>query len=77
MIKNCVFQLSTNSKENMIQTFDLHQITSNNRTSIFQNEEMRFCIDKKVIRVVLFDKDNEILLEKLRKYFYGEEYERL
>lgn len=77
MIKNCVFQLSTNSKENMIQTFDLHQITSNNRTSIFQNEEMRFCIDKKVVRVVLFDKDNEILLDKLRKYFYGEKYERL
>lgn len=77
MIKSCVFQLPTNSKEKMINTFELKQVLSNNRTSIFQNEEMRFCIDKKVVRVVLFDKDNVVLLEKLRRYFYGEEYEKL
>ena len=77
MIKNCVFRLPANSKEDMISTFNLQPILSNGRTSIFQNNEMRFCIDKKVVRIILFDDSNMILLEKLRKYFYGEEYERL
>ena len=75
MIKNCVFQLPANSKENMINTFHLQHIVSNNRTSIFENNEMRFSIDAKVVRVVLFDGKNTSLLEKLKKYFYGEEYE--
>lgn len=77
MIKNCVFRLPVNSKENMIDTFKLTEVLSNNRTDILQNEEMRFCIDKKVVRVVIFDKNNNVLLEKLRKYFYGEEYEKI
>lgn len=77
MIKNCVFHLPKNSKENMIRTFNLNQIMSNDRTTIFQNNEMRFCLDKKVVRVILFDDKNSILLEKLRNYFYGDEYEKL
>lgn len=77
MIKNCVFRLPNDSKEKMVETFHLNHILSNDRTCIFQNDEMRFCVDKKVVRVVLFDKDNICLLEKLRQYFYGEEYDRI
>lgn len=77
MIRNCVFKLPANSKENIMDIFNLQLILSNNRTKIFQNQEMRLCVDKKVARVILFDNNNVILLEKLRNYFYGEEYEKL
>lgn len=74
MIKNCVFLLPSNSKEDMIDTFNLKEVLSNERTNILQNEKMRLCIDCKVVRVVIFDEKNEALLEKINKYFYGEEY---
>lgn len=77
MIKNYVFNLPTSSKDNMVRKFDLQEICSNSRTSIWQNKEMRFCIDKRVVRVILFNENNEALLEKLRGYFYGEEYKKL
>lgn len=77
MIQDCVFQKKSHSKDNMIKTFNLQKILSNSRTDIFQTNEMRFCIDKKVVRIILYDKNNVALLEKLRNYFYGEEYERL
>ena len=58
MSRNCVFQLPENSKEDMIGTFKLDKVLSNNRTDIFQNAEMRVSMDKKVVRVVVFDANN-------------------
>lgn len=75
MIKNCVFQLPNDSKDKMAETFNLNHILSNDRTMIFQNDEMRFCVDKKVVRVIIFDEANICLLEKIRHYFYGDEYD--
>lgn len=76
MINYYVFQLPADSKENIINVFDLHKIEENSRTTIFQNDEMRFSIDKKHVRVRFFGNDNQYLLEKLRNYFYGDTYEK-
>ena len=66
MIKTCVFQLPNNSKE-MIHQFKLNKILSNSRTSIFENESMRFCIDSKVVRVLLYNGNDNELLEQVRR----------
>ena len=76
MINYYVFQLPTDSKENLINVFNLHKILENSRTTILQNDEMRFSIDKKYVRVKFFGNDNQYLLEKLRNYFYGDTYEK-
>lgn len=71
-----IFHLPEKPSE-MIKKFNLHNIITNNRTSIFENDTARFSIDQKVVRVLLFDKNNKILLEEIRNYFYGEQYEKL
>ncbi len=76
MIKTCVFHLPNNSKE-MIHKFKLNKILSNSRTSIYENENMRFCIDSKVVRVLLYNGTDNKLLEQVRNYFYGDKYEEL
>lgn len=76
MIKNCVFQLPSDSKD-IITTFGLNEILTTTRTTIYENDKMRFCIDKNVVRVLIFDNTNAESLELLRCYFYGEEYENI
>lgn len=76
MIKNCVFHLPSDP-DDMVYKFNLKKIIKNPRTSIYQNEYARFSIDKKVVRVLIYDDKNVDLLEKIRRYFYGEEYERI
>lgn len=75
MINNYVFHLNEDSNE-IIKKFELKKILSNNRTSIYQNDEMRFSFDKNVVRVLTFD-DNENMKEKLYRYFYGKQYEQI
>lgn len=71
---NCyVFNLPNDSTD-MIHTFNLKPILSNERTSIYQNEFARFSIDKKVVRVLVYSKEDYSLLQKIRNYFYGEHY---
>lgn len=81
MNESFVFKIPTASKYNQNFVYDLgfglHKILSNDRTTIYQNNEMRLCVDEKVIRVMLFDKTNHDLLEKLREFFYGENYRKL
>ncbi|MBD5395898.1 MAG: hypothetical protein HDR71_16925 [Lachnospiraceae bacterium] len=76
MYKNCVFRLPANSND-MIYKFNLNQLLTNSRTSIYQNDFARFSIDNKVVRVLLFDENNIDLLEQIRTYFYGDAYEKL
>lgn len=76
MYKNYVFHLPANSNE-MIKKFKLKKVLSNSRTSIYQNPIARFSIDQKVVRVLLYNEDNIDYIEKVRSYFYGEEYEKL
>ena len=75
MTNSYVFLLP-NDSEDMIHTFNLKMVLSNSRTSIYQNEFARFSIDNKVVRVLIYNKDNNIQLEKIREYFYGDDYEK-
>lgn len=77
MIKDYVFQKPADSKENLISFWGLCKLLENDRTAIYQNGEMRLSIDQKVVRVVIFDEENDGLKERLRRYFYGEEYEAI
>lgn len=78
MNKKCVFRLPDNTtKDNAIKVFGLQKILNNDRTAIFENSEMRFCFDKSVVRVMIFDGENKNLLKQIKNYFYGEKYERL
>lgn len=77
MTKNCVFRLPQNSIDTMIQNLELRKMLSNDRTTIYQNDDMRFCVDEKVVRVLVYDENNNSLIECLRNYFYGDAYERL
>lgn len=76
MSKKCVFHLPSNPAD-MIHTFNLSKVIKNTRTSVYQNKDVRFSIDQKVVRVLLYDDQNAELLEKIRCYFYGENYEKL
>ena len=76
MTNNYVFRLPNYSND-MIKTFNLNKVLSNSRTSIYQNCNARFSIDNNVVRVLLFDDNNLHLLEKIRTYFYGEQYEKI
>ncbi|MEY8265145.1 hypothetical protein AALA79_02010 [Lachnospiraceae bacterium 64-25] len=76
MSKICVFHLPSDPKD-MIHKFNLNEVLRNTRTSIYQNEYVRFSIDRQVVRVLLYDDQNVDIMEKVRSYFYGEEYEKL
>ncbi len=74
MTKRFVFRLPDGSKDNMISTFNLKERLSNNRATIYENSEVRFSINNKTIRVIVFDEDNLKLQNSLKQFFYGEEY---
>lgn len=74
MNKSYVFRVLTEAKNlQLVHKFKLEKILSNDRTTIYENSEMRLCVDKKVVRVLLFE-ENKLLLENLRNFFYGEKY---
>ena len=77
MINSYVFKKEANLIKHSIHKFDLKKILENDRTTIYQNAEMRFSIDQSVIRVLIFDETNQLLLETLRNDFYGKAYEKL
>ena len=74
MDKSFVFYSPLDSGK-VIKKFNLIKITSNDRTSIYQNDKMRFSFDKKVLRVLVFN-DNKETTNTLYNYFYGEQYEK-
>lgn len=76
MTNNYVFHIPNDSSD-MIHTFNLQPILSNERTSIYQNEFARFSIDRKVVRILLYNNSDCLLLQKIQNYFYGEQYARI
>ena len=64
-----MFFVFSQKPSQLIHTFNLSNILINERTAIYENTNMRLSIDKKVIRVLLFRED-KILLEELRNFFY-------
>lgn len=81
MNKLFVFRIPTASKDKKDFVYDLglnlNKVLTNDRTTIYQNNEMRLCVDEKIVRVKLFDKTNYALIEILREFFYGEKYREL
>lgn len=63
-------------KETVISEFGLKQEFTNSRTSIYENDEVRFCFDKKIIRVILYDSNNKELKHKIQKYFYEKKWKQ-
>ncbi len=76
MTNSYVFKVPNDSID-MIHTFNLKPILSNTRTSIYQNEFARFSIDKKVVRILLYNEKDYYILQEIRNYFYGEQYEKI
>lgn len=62
------------NKETVISEFGLKHEFTNNRTSIYENDDVRFCFDKKVIRVLLYDGNNKELKHKIQDYFYEKKW---
>ena len=53
----------------VVDDFNLNFVFKNHRTTIYENDNMRFCFDKKVIRVRLYD-SNKDLRRRIQDYFY-------
>lgn len=68
MTKSCVFHLPLDS-DKTIDNFKLKKVLTNDRTSIYENDNMRFSFDSKVVRVLIFDV-NEDIINILYSYFY-------
>lgn len=72
MNKTLYFRLPSQAKlRKIINEMKLSQILHNNRTCIYENGEMRMSVDETVARILLYDDQNDLLLEKMRNYFYG------
>lgn len=68
MGENYIFRLLLDFNA-IIKRFNLKKMISNDRTSIYQNNEMRFSFDRNVLRILVFD-NNETKKNELYNYFY-------
>lgn len=79
MSRNLLFKISKDIDiKEFISMFRLVKVLENDRTTIYENNEMRASIDSnKVVRVLVFKESNVELVELLREHFYGNEYKEL
>ena len=79
MSRSMVFKLKCKDKlDDLLLTFKLIKEFENDDKVIYENNDMRVSYDKGcVVRVLVFNGNNETLVEKLREYFYGEEYKNI
>ena len=72
MYKQLVFaKPSTFSKYTVSNLFDVQEVLNNERTCILENDDVALSIDKKVIRVFIYDARNKKLQKSIEDYFYG------
>ena len=64
------------NKEKVIDEFSLKHVFTNDRASIYENDDVRFCFDKKVIRVLLYDNSNKELKKRIQDYFYEKRWKQ-
>ena len=50
----------------------IRKIYENERTSIYENKELRLSFDTSVIRALVFNEKNKELINSLENYFYYE-----
>jgi len=62
-------------KEHIIANeFGLNLVLKNKRISIYENEDVRFSFDKKVVRVLLYNNKNIELKQRIKNYFYEKQW---
>lgn len=72
MYKQFVFRKPLNIEMNNLRNkFSLIETLKNDRTCIWENEDVVFSIDKRVIRVFLYDGNNKNLIKSIKEFFYG------
>lgn len=62
--------------ESIIKEFELNLVLKNNRTTIYENDNVQFSFDKKIIRVLLYDENNKKLKHRIQDYFYEKQWKR-
>lgn len=71
-VTQLVFQKLPDNEDDVVKDFNLSRLVmKNDRTTIYENDEVRFSFDEKVIRVIIFDSRNIELKREIQKYFYG------
>ena len=74
-ISQFVFEKPKNKDKVIIEDFHLDKLVlQNERTSIYENNKVRFCFDSKVIRVFILDDSDDILKTRIQKYFYEKQW---
>lgn len=74
MYKQFVFRKPLNMEESFFANkFCLVETLKNDRTSIWENDDVVFSVDKRVIRVFLYDGENKLLIKRIKDFFYGKE----
>ena len=58
------------NKKQILEKFKLIEVFNNKRTCILENDDISFSIDKKVIRVFLYNDKDKVLLNTVKDYFY-------
>ena len=71
MNQNLIFYRENIDTEKLIRDFSLQLVLKNDRTSIFENADMRVCVDKLVIRVLVYDEQHCGVGQKVKEYFYS------
>ena len=61
-------------KRSISAKFKLKEVLTNERTCILENDDIVFSIDKKVVRVFLYNESDKMLLHNVVEYFYGKQH---
>lgn len=59
-----------------VDEFNLNFVFKNDRTAIYENDDVRFSFDKKVIRVLLYNGRNKELKHRIQDYFYEKQWKQ-
>lgn len=72
MYKTLIFKKPVDKTAQIIEKFNVNKIYENERTSIYENKELRLSFDTSVIRALVFNEKNKELINSLENYFYYE-----
>ncbi len=72
--ENLYFTKPFHKEQIIIKEFGLNLVLKNKRTSIYENEDVRFSFDKKVVRVLLYNNKNVELKQRIQNYFYEKQW---
>lgn len=74
--ENLIFIKPFRKEKVIVDHFGLNFMFKNDRTVFYESDDMRFCFDRKVIRVLLFDTQNKELKKRVQEYFYEKQWRK-